>query len=469
MEGLASGWQCLLCACLGLSLGHLGAVNRVLVRLRLRDRASLPVPRSRVAPVQSATHLLTAGMRGQATCLDSAAQHLRLASEDLTELLAQTQTLVQGQLKSKSEMMTLLPVQAQVGAQLSALIDNLQQTASSLEAMDFSHKEVAESIQDLSLAAEETAAAMSAMNASLAQVENNATASTQLSLQVNQTAEAGVAAIEQTIFGIDKIKDNGRAAAAVIGELSQNIVEVTKILSVIDDVAEQTNLLALNAAIIAAQAGEHGRGFAVVADEIKDLAERTGASTREIAEIITRVQQHSERATDVMAQGVVHMEEGLRLGHNAEGALHNIVSSAQRSAGMMQAIAQATAEQARGSQQVNASVARIATTVAQISFATHEQARGSEQVMLAASGMKSAMVSIQVALGAEADQAKLMVASVDALGTQANEVVRLGQQMAGRSSQIAREVEFTRGNVVDTGACIDTILACLDMGPRPSA
>jgi hypothetical protein len=77
---------------------------------------------------------------------------------------------------------------------------------------------------------------------------------------------------------------------SVISNLGSRIEAIGDILDVIDDVAEQTNLLALNAAIIAAQAGEHGKGFAVVADEIKDLAERAGASTKEIAELIKTIQ-----------------------------------------------------------------------------------------------------------------------------------------------------------------------------------
>jgi len=175
---------------------------------------------------------------------------------------------------------------------------------------------------------------------------------------------------------------------SVITRLGQRIGEIGIILSVIDDVAEQTNLLALNAAIIAAQAGEHGRGFAVVADEIKALAERTGASTKEISELIKAVQDESKNAVSVMSKGVDDVEEGVRLGHDAESALRKIVESAKRSTLMIQAIAQATVEQAKGSKQVTNAISRIAETVQQIAFATAEQAKGSEHIMQSAEHMK---------------------------------------------------------------------------------
>src|SRR6185436_12957981 len=123
------------------------------------------------------------------------------------------------------------------------------------------------------------------------------------SAEVSRDAEKGTDAVLRTIDGIDKIRDSTRLMATVIKSLGSRIQEIGNILNVIDDVAEQTNLLALNAAIIAAQSGEHGRGFAVVADEIKDLAERTGASTKEIADLIRGVQEQSKNAVAAINKG----------------------------------------------------------------------------------------------------------------------------------------------------------------------
>ncbi len=92
--------------------------------------------------------------------------------------------------------------------------------------------------------------------------------------------------------------------------MGQKIEAIGQILSVIDDVAEQTNLLALNAAIIAAQAGEHGKGFAVVADEIKDLAERSGVSTKEIASLIKTIQSESRNAIAAVERGNINVDKG---------------------------------------------------------------------------------------------------------------------------------------------------------------
>ena len=68
----------------------------------------------------------------------------------------------------------------------------------------------------------------------------------------------------------------------------------------------------------------------MVAEEIKDLAERTGASTKEIAELIRGVQEESRNAVAAMNQGVRNVEEGVQLGREAEGALRKINESAPR-------------------------------------------------------------------------------------------------------------------------------------------
>lgn len=330
--------------------------------------------------------------------------------------------------ESSSSILEMVAINNEVRENIHNLALSVQETTTAIEEMTFSSKEVAKNIEELSTAAEETAASMNQMDVSISQVETNANETSKLSETVSKDAETGVTAINRTIDGIDKIKESSRVAAQVIGSLGQKINEIGNILNVIDDVAEQTNLLALNAAIIAAQAGEHGRGFAVVADEIKALAERTGASTKEIAELIKAVQDESKNAVNVMSKGVEDVEEGVRLGHDAESALRKIVESAKRSTLMIQAIAQATVEQAKGSKQVTNAISRIAETVQQIAFATAEQAKGSEHIMQSAERMK--IITQQVERSADEQNRG---------GRQVTEAIENIREMVERISGLARE------------------------------
>ena len=90
--------------------------------------------------------------------------------------------------------------------------------------------------------------------------------------------------------------------------LTQNAKEAEDALNVINDIADQTNLLALNAAIEAARAGEHGRGFAVVAESVRDLADKTTDSLKEIQATIKVMVENITNSSEGMKNNALEMD-----------------------------------------------------------------------------------------------------------------------------------------------------------------
>jgi methyl-accepting chemotaxis protein len=355
------------------------------------------------------------------------------------------EVLYQSAEESSSSIMEMAATNDEVAENVQAMAASVEETTSAIEEMTFSIKEVAKNIQELSASTEETSSSISQMDSSIGQVEANANETARLSEQVSEDAQTGVESLRKTMLGLDRIKGSSQTAAGVIDSLGRRISEIGNILNVIDDVAEQTNLLALNAAIIAAQSGEHGKGFAVVADEIKDLAERTGASTKEIAELISRVQEESRNAVQVMNQGVRNTEEGVQLGREAEGTLRKINESAQKSTQMVKAIARATVEQARGSKQVTQAIHRISETVQMISKASNEQAKGGEQIMNSAERMKAITAHVQRSSQEQAHGGKQITRSIENINEMVTHLNRAQKEQTKGSEQVLKAVETIKG------------------------
>lgn len=86
-------------------------------------------------------------------------------------------------------------------------------------------------------------------------------------------------------------------------DLNKQTQHIGSVLTTIREIAEQTNLLSLNASIEAARAGEHGKGFTVVADEIRQLANNSSESTKEIAEVLQKIQDRSREVFEKVTVG----------------------------------------------------------------------------------------------------------------------------------------------------------------------
>lgn len=147
-----------------------------------------------------------------------------------------------------------------------------------------------------------------------ASVREVAKDATDRALVSDERAKQGMGMIRQNISTMDETVEQVTRASEQMRALNEAAQQINLIVETIRTIAEQTNMLALNAAIEAARAGEQGRGFAVVADEVRDLAARTTSSTGEIADIISRLNQHVGQVT----QSMMHVVE--RVNHSQEGA-----------------------------------------------------------------------------------------------------------------------------------------------------
>lgn len=116
--------------------------------------------------------------------------------------------------------------------------------------------------------------------------------------QARQQANQGSDLVREVSTRIDRLAHEMAECNKAMQGLLQQSKAVGNVLEVIDALAAQTNLLALNAAIEAARAGEQGRGFAVVAEEVRNLAQRTQASTGEITTIIQQLHHHCREASE---------------------------------------------------------------------------------------------------------------------------------------------------------------------------
>jgi methyl-accepting chemotaxis protein len=134
-------------------------------------------------------------------------------------------------------------------------------------------------------------------------------------------------------------------AVQAMEQLEEETQQVGSVLTVIRSIAEQTNLLALNAAIEAARAGEQGRGFAVVADEVRNLAQKTAASTAEIQQIIQRLQNSANGVLNVMTANGEKAQNSIERSVEATRMLESIAMAVGQIDELNAGIAQLTHEQ----------------------------------------------------------------------------------------------------------------------------
>ncbi|CAH0269571.1 Methyl-accepting chemotaxis protein II [Massilia sp. Bi118] len=231
-------------------------------------------------------------------------------------------------------------------------------------------------------------------------LEKTASAMEELTSTVKQNAENAREANQLAATASDVARKGGEVVSQVVGtmgEINSSASKIADIIGVIDGIAFQTNILALNAAVEAARAGEQGRGFAVVASEVRNLAQRSAAAAKEIKTLIGDSVEKIGRGSKLVGQAGVTMDE--------------VVGSVKRVTDIMSEIANASAEQSAGIEQVNLSIIEM-DGMTQQNAALVEQAAAAFQSLQDQAAELQRVVSIFKVEGEEAAAAAAPAAPV---------------------------------------------------------
>ena len=336
----------------------------------------------------------------------------------------------------------------EVATSAEKLGEAVEEVSSSIGQMSLSIKQIGNSIVNLRDASSCTASSIAEMDTTIKQVEKNALDAAAISESVRNDAETGKKAVEEAIAGMQAIRNSSQITADVIANLSLRGTDIGAILSVIDEVAEQTNLLALNAAIIAAQAGEHGKGFAIVADEIRELAERTSSSTREIATVIKGFQEETRRAVEAINQAEESISEGEKLSQRSGVALEKIVTGVELASVQVGEIANATVEQARGSHSIKMAMESVEEMVGHIVRSALEHSRGTDFITSATERMKELTNHVRTSTREQSCASSLIAHSTEDVTSMVEHIRDACRSQVRNSTMITRSV----GNIQNSSA-----------------
>ena len=200
---------------------------------------------------------------------------------------------------------------------------------------------------------EETASSMEEMASTIKSSTEHAVAGNNMMIASREAVESAGKIIAETTLNIEEVY-----------EASAKIKNITKI---IEDIAFQTNILALNAAVEAARAGDQGKGFAVVASEVRNLAQTTQSSVKDITVLVDNTNEKINKATETARQ--------------SQDIFIDIQQKIEDTAKIMQDISATAMEQQVGVDQVNRAVAEMDTVTQHNASLVQESTDTSESLL----------------------------------------------------------------------------------------
>lgn len=277
-----------------------------------------------------------------------------IAERDLTHSIE-----IDGKDEPAQLLKQLRKTQEELRQSIGHIAQSSQQLASTSEELSSVTEDSTRTIQQQTEELEQAATAVNELTTAVENVAQDAQSASEASEAADEQAQFGNDRVAKTVTAIEELSQEIGDSSSNVTELADKVTGITKVLEVIRGIAEQTNLLALNAAIEAARAGESGRGFAVVADEVRSLAHKTQQSTVEIEEMVSAINESSDRSVSTMKQSLERAAKTLDIAREAGTALKQIATAVSEINTHNTSIASASEEQANVARDVDKNLVSI--------------------------------------------------------------------------------------------------------------
>ncbi|MFJ8524223.1 methyl-accepting chemotaxis protein [Bacillus cereus] len=242
---------------------------------------------------------------------------------------------------------------------------------------------------------QESSSSMEEITTGVQTVAESSAVVAEVAVTTTERINIGSEVINHSILQMNSVHDVVEETSKVINKLVTRTQKIDTALAAITNIAEQTNLLALNAAIEAARAGENGKGFAVVATEVRDLAEQSKESAKEVNHLIKSIQKDTQDTVNVMQKGQQKAVEGKEAAYKANQTFLSIMRDIDKITGQIQEVSAATEEMSAGTEEVNASLSLVSETATDVKKGTlqtvnsiQSQAVSIEQISIQSNKMK---------------------------------------------------------------------------------
>ncbi|WP_425915036.1 methyl-accepting chemotaxis protein [Pseudomonas sp. GWSMS-1] len=372
--------------------GYADTMAKALVELLELNRTGASAATHLADEIFASARLWVVVMIVLALCLTVALALLLTRSivSPLTEAVRVAETVASGNLTQPIDVLgsdeparllgALKSMQQSLRSTIQNISDSSTQLASASEELSAVTEDSTRGLHQQNNEIEQAATAVNEMTSAVEEVARNAVSTSEASSESNRTAQHGREQVRQTVDSITSLADDVTHTAAEVEQLAGQVRDISKVLDVIRSIAEQTNLLALNAAIEAARAGEAGRGFAVVADEVRALAHRTQQSTQEIEQMVSGIQQGTDKAVNAMQTSNSRARSTLDVAKAAGQALEEITAAISQINERNLVIASASEEQAQVAREVDRNLVNIRDLSMQSSAGANQTSAASQEL-----------------------------------------------------------------------------------------